>query len=688
MANSSAMLGGNRQLISLVVTYATSTMSMTASVLAQFFVFVVLSRHLGVTEFAIFVTILAAFNIAATLCGLGGREAIIRRVNRDPASYAGILGHNIVLIVATAIPLAAVAVFGLAVLRPDVFDHGGAMPVIAIALSNIFLASIVLITESVFLAKRMFAKANMVNTGFAVARAATAFVACSVFGVNTLADWAVWYTAIHLIAVLTCVAALWPFGRPVLSVQRAEVTLGVHLATPWFLSSILQNVAILALGAVTSPDVVASYSIASRVIYSAFTVITSLSRIIYPGLAGAGREGARAILPATLRYATAATIIATGTSVALFFAAPLLPVLFGPDYAIAMPALKVLCWLLPIWAIDIAGQDALAAIEQHRIRALAFNTTYIAGIAAIVWLTLQFGLVGTYFGDFASQVLTAVAIWTAVVMLVSRDKEQSMDAKLESTIKTLYWQRDVVGRYRDLVAKGLFPQERICLDRLPADCTGSVLDIGIGGGRTTPDLMHRFARYVGIDYSDKMVEESRRAFPGVDFRVMDARALPFSEEFDCAVFSFNGIDTVSFADRQVVLTAIHAALKPGGFLIYSTHNLDFPRVGAWMGKFLVGEMKAPPREFAMSLYNRARNFRLQYRAADGSHAWVSLPHDHCGMQNVFVDIPSELNRLAAMGFKPEIVIGDTKSAPGYDEKDLFVHIMVRKNAEAAEVGRG
>ena len=254
--------------------------------------------------------------------------------------------------------------------------------------------------------------------------------------------------------------------------------------------------------------------------------------------------------------------------------------------------------------------------------------------------------------------------------------------------KTLYWQPGVVGRYRDLVAKGLFPQERICLEHLPADCTGSVLDIGIGGGRTTPDLVRRFARYVGIDYSDKMIEESRRAFPGVDFRVMDARALPFSGEFDCAVFSFNGIDTVSFTDRQVVLRAIHSTLKPGGFLIYSTHNLDYPRVGAWIGKFLLGEMKAPPLEFAKNLYNRARHFRSQYRAADGSHAWVSLPHENCDLQNTFVDIPGELDRLAAIGFTPEVVIGDTKSAPGYDEKDLFVHIMVRKNAEAAEVGRG
>ena len=431
MASSSAAIGGNRRLISLVVTYATSTTSMTASVIAQFLVFVVLSRHLGVTDFAIFVTILAASNIAATLCGIGGREAIIRRVNRDPTSYAGILGHNIVLTVATGIPLTAVAVLGLAILSPDVFASGGVMPVLAIVFSNVLFASIMQMAESVFLAKRMFAGANMVNTGFAIARAATAVLACFVFGVNTLAGWAVWYTAIHVIAVLASVAAVRPFGRPVLSIQRAEVTLGVHLATPWFLSGVLQNVSILVLGTVASPDVVASYGIASRVVYSAFTVITSLSRLVYPSLASAGREGARAILPATLRYATAATIIATGTSVALFFAAPLLPLLFGPEYAIAMPALKILCWLLPIWSVQVVGQDALAAIERHRIRAFAFNTTYIAGVAASVWLTLQFELAGTYFANFSSQVLTAVAIWAAIALVISGDNKQAREAKGE-----------------------------------------------------------------------------------------------------------------------------------------------------------------------------------------------------------------------------------------------------------------
>ena len=74
----------------------------------------------------------------------------------------------------------------------------------------------------------------------------------------------------------------------------------------------------------------------------------------------------------------------------------------------------------------------------------------------------------------------------------------------------------------------------------------SVLDIGIGAGRTTGVFATVAGRYLGIDYAPKMVEYCRAQLPdddAVSVEVADARDLSqFGRDaYDFAMFSFNGI---------------------------------------------------------------------------------------------------------------------------------------------------
>ena len=103
----------------------------------------------------------------------------------------------------------------------------------------------------------------------------------------------------------------------------------------------------------------------------------------------------------------------------------------------------------------------------------------------------------------------------------------------------------------------------------------AVLDIGVGTGHTTPFLAGRASRYVGVDYSEAMVARSRERFPGLDFRVLDARSLTGIGDgaFDVAVFSFNGIDSIqTVAGRRACLREVARVLRAGGMFLLSTHN--------------------------------------------------------------------------------------------------------------------
>ncbi|MEO6305823.1 MAG: class I SAM-dependent methyltransferase [Bacteroidia bacterium] len=105
---------------------------------------------------------------------------------------------------------------------------------------------------------------------------------------------------------------------------------------------------------------------------------------------------------------------------------------------------------------------------------------------------------------------------------------------------------------------------------------GSVLDIGIGGGRTTSYLINKCKKYIGIDYSEGFVNAVKKKHLTADIRLMNATDLSEFENnsFDLINFSFNGIDYVGFEDRKKILSEIHRVLKPNGLFLFSTHNKD------------------------------------------------------------------------------------------------------------------
>lgn len=106
----------------------------------------------------------------------------------------------------------------------------------------------------------------------------------------------------------------------------------------------------------------------------------------------------------------------------------------------------------------------------------------------------------------------------------------------------------------------------------------AVLDIGVGGGRTTALLRLLTDRYVGIDYSAAMVDAARRRFPDERLNVGDVRDLSAFPDasFALALFSFNGIDYMGHDDRQAALVEVRRILMPAGAFVFSSHNYHGP----------------------------------------------------------------------------------------------------------------
>jgi ubiquinone/menaquinone biosynthesis C-methylase UbiE len=141
-----------------------------------------------------------------------------------------------------------------------------------------------------------------------------------------------------------------------------------------------------------------------------------------------------------------------------------------------------------------------------------------------------------------------------------------------------YTSPSVVQHYAQLVA--LQPAEATVLKLLQAQLGSmKMLDIGVGGGRTTQHFSEVVAEYTGIDYSINMIAACQKRFSEASdttlFQVCDARDMSQFKDnsFDFILFSFNGIDYISHAERLQVFNEVQRIGKLGGYFCFSSHNL-------------------------------------------------------------------------------------------------------------------
>ncbi|MEI7595845.1 MAG: class I SAM-dependent methyltransferase [Bacteroidota bacterium] len=125
--------------------------------------------------------------------------------------------------------------------------------------------------------------------------------------------------------------------------------------------------------------------------------------------------------------------------------------------------------------------------------------------------------------------------------------------------------------------KYLLAPEKKMLNFISDKNLDSMLDIGVGAGRTTLHFAKYFKKYTAIDYSESMIEKCKQIFikSNYAFIQQDARNLGSfpDNSFDFVMFSFNGIDCVSIDDRALVLNEVKRVLKVGGIFFFSVHNI-------------------------------------------------------------------------------------------------------------------
>lgn len=122
------------------------------------------------------------------------------------------------------------------------------------------------------------------------------------------------------------------------------------------------------------------------------------------------------------------------------------------------------------------------------------------------------------------------------------------------------WNSILYDEKHDFVAE----YGRGLLEFVPKNDEQSILDLGCGTGVLTAQLAELCDKIIGVDSSQSMIDKAEKQFNNIEFRVCDALALPFENEFDI-VFSNAVFHWIS--DHNTLLKNIHKVLKPQGLLV-------------------------------------------------------------------------------------------------------------------------
>lgn len=239
--------------------------------------------------------------------------------------------------------------------------------------------------------------------------------------------------------------------------------------------------------------------------------------------------------------------------------------------------------------------------------------------------------------------------------------------------------------------------ERVALEHVaPLLAHARLLDVGIGGGRTTGMLAPRVGSYHGVDISPAMLALARSRFPTLDLRIGDACALTeFADaSMDFVLFSLNGLDCLDHKDRLRALDEFARLVAPGGRLLLSTFSLDGPSFGERPGRRRrrrpdLGVTQRARRTLKhLSRSPRAlADERAAYAAAavraDEGEGWATTPAAAHGFRFLihFATLASVVGSLGDAGFEVEAV-WDPSGAPvdptcGQVSTDYF-YVLARR----------
>ncbi|MEV2240715.1 polysaccharide biosynthesis C-terminal domain-containing protein [Micromonospora sp. NPDC049891] len=399
-------------------TFFTGTLLRT---LAQGALFVLLAREMELDTYGLFVGVTALIAVVSPFASAGAPSLIMQNHADSPTEWDRHLVRGLfVSMVFGCAATVLVSAAGLAIWGVDV----GLVDLLCLAFADLVAWRLIEAVAASIQVRGRILLAALVPALLHLCRLAAALVLALSPGPIALHDWAV---ASAVISTVVCMPVLLGglrgahHGALRFAGSLAQARTGMMFAVGLSAQSVYNDSDKVMLSRLSTPENAAIYAAAYRVVDLAYTPLRSMSAIAYPRFFQAGRNGPREALRLARRLLPRFLAFSAPMSLLLVAFAWMMPLVFGADFAAAVPALQWLSVLLVLKSLHYLAADALSGARMQGRRTVCQIGIGVANALLNLWLIPAYGWQGAIVSSLVCDALLAILLWGCLAVSVRRD---------------------------------------------------------------------------------------------------------------------------------------------------------------------------------------------------------------------------------------------------------------------------
>ena len=387
------------------------------SFLVQAGYFILLARLLGAFDYGLYVAVVAFVSVGSQFGTLGSGYVLLRYASMDQRLYAQYWG-NVLL----AVIIAGTAVVALLTLFGKLVLPGAPVSlVLVVAISDAMLGGVVQCAAQVFQTFEQMSKTALISLSTNLMRLLAAGGLYLAYGHSTPIIWAAAVLCVSsIVAVGSIVLITRRFGRPTFSVQLLvrHAGEGTIFALSSSTTSIYNDFDKIMMGHLGMNFANGVYTLAYRAINLANMPVYAIHAAAFPRFFQQGHQGVVATLPLAKKLQIRTAMITLLLALALFFFAPLIPILTNQSYTQSVAALRILCIIPFFRSFQWSSGDALAGAGLQKLRLILQACAGFFNLSANLYLIPRYSWHGAAWSSLATDGGLALSSWLLYLFLV------------------------------------------------------------------------------------------------------------------------------------------------------------------------------------------------------------------------------------------------------------------------------
>ncbi|MBC9178355.1 lipopolysaccharide biosynthesis protein [Pseudoroseomonas ludipueritiae] len=370
-------------------------------------------RFLGPDGYGLFASLTAVTVAAACFVGCGCDQLLVRHAAAEPAALRGWIGHSLIAITLTGLPVLALGLLLLPFLE---IGGIGWLPLLLVLAADLLLGRYAGLCTAIYMASGQAARQSTVTVLTGACRLGAIALAGLLPGPLTIGTWAAWYAGSSAVAALLCLGlVVRDHGMPQWRWMRGQwgsgFTFGAEAALQASAKDLDKPIVLEFAGAAASGYYAAAFRIIDTLSMPiralGYALVARMFRMAAEERAACVRYGLK-LLPLGIGLGAAA-----GLGLAVF--AGLLPWIFGAQYAELPWLVRLIAPMPAFFAAYLIGADVLSAIGRQSVR-LGVVCLSLALTLLLCWLaTPAYGIAGAALARLAVQAATAALVWALVL---------------------------------------------------------------------------------------------------------------------------------------------------------------------------------------------------------------------------------------------------------------------------------